>query len=435
MRTLRKCCLIAAVLLLLGGCSGWKLQPVETLMRPPAPFGEYAPLLKAFQKKAGVNAVLAIPTGGGTDRGAVRTFDADLDGEDDSALLVYSDGGTDKNLRYALYYLVDGDWRFLMDEAGEGKSYVWAKFADMPGYGSCQVLICWSTDTAYSLSILDYKDAKERAFHTPTVNPIGVIQGEAFSLVDLDADAKQELFYVKRESADGIVRSWGIAAVLAEDRLSIKPWAKIPLDGGASGYGETQVEHMPGGDRLFINAYKGAAVMFTELIQWDSGQQALADLTIDQQTLINISTLRPAGLLAQDVNGDGLFEIPVFVDVGDSEDAAVLENALQEIAWQQWNADGCEEVFPSILNMSAGYILRTDKEPLSFCSFVPGRGEGEFSFRLEGKEIFSLAENSENDSGIHLTNGNKTVTLTITSEGESRGITEGFIKRNLFWRL
>jgi hypothetical protein len=433
MRTLQKCCLLAAVLLLLGGCSGWNLQPVENLMRPPTPFGEYASLLKAFQKQAGVNAAIIPPTES-AERAAVYIFDADWDGMNDSALLVYSDGTAEKNLRYALYYLADNTWYFLFDEIGYGTSYAWAKVADIPGYGSCQILICWGNDVGSTLNILDYKSVDGRSSQLPAIESIDVIQGEAFSLVNLDADKKQELFYVKRENTDGIARAWGDIMVLSDDRTSMEPWEKVPLDGGASGYGETQVEYSEGGDRLFVNAYHGANLMFTELIKWDASQQSLVNLTIELQTLINNSTLRSAGLLAQDVNNDGLLEIPVFMDMSDSENTAILENSLQRISWQQWDENGSVEVFPSIVSVDDGWILRTDKEPLSFFSFVQGRGDSITSVRFQGKEVFSLEENHQ-DAGMLLTHANKTITLIITSEGTLCGVTEKFIRQNLLWRL
>ncbi|MDR1806094.1 MAG: hypothetical protein LBQ80_04920 [Clostridium sp.] len=434
MRKLRKIIIIAAALLLLGGCSGFQLKSVESLMSPPTPFGKYSELLQAFKNSVDSSALVLVPLEDSS-QGAVFDFDADLDGEVDSALIVYSLGDAENaKLRFALYYLVGEDWRLLLDEEGAGNTYAWAKSTDMPGYGSCQLLICWGNVAGdYTLGVWDYSGLLEREGTPPVLSQAGSVVGESFCLADIDADKSQELFYVRRDSVDGIARAWGNVLELAEDRASLTQLARVSMDGGVSGYGKVQIEKSTAGDRLYVNAYKGADAMITELLEYNAGQKALLDLTVDPQNLVNIATLRPAGFLAQDVDGDGSLEIPVSVDMDELDNPQLTAEHLPAISWQRWTADGAEEVIMSVVSRSLGVILRTDTEPLSFCTFMNSDSGNGLLALIDGQRQFEINPSTDGLEGKNLTNGGKSITLSVSTEGGLSGISEEMLEKNLIW--
>lgn len=374
-------------------------------------------------------------------------FDADWDGKEDAALLVYSDGKTESMLRFCLYYLVADEWVFLLDEPGAGTSYLSAQVSDLTGSDACQLFLFWSRGADKMLQVFDLAGMRERAESPPTLMPIGVFSAETFALADLDGDQHRELFYVQAETTRDGNTYWGNAQKISADHKELMPWKKVALDSNVSAYTETIVEevrktkHPVAGQgtaaRLYVNARKGTNVQVTELIVYSPSAKNLLNLTINTDTLINISTMHPANILPQDINNNGQIEVPVFSNLDDTDNPTKLNSALQELSWQRWDENGGQEVFPSVANLwiDAQWILRTDTEPFAYCTFRLDEKTGRFTAQLDGEVLCTIAPNYDGETGTLLTNGEKQATLIISEEGAANGVTEESIGQSLIWLI
>ncbi|MCL2023454.1 MAG: hypothetical protein FWG82_03690 [Oscillospiraceae bacterium] len=381
-------------------------------MRPPEPFGEHGKLLSAFRKHAGEEAILASPSQG-ENRAVVRLFDSDWNGIDESALIVYYPDASMKILRYSILTMDADDWILVLDEVGFGSEFLWVQTADLTGRWETHLLICWRIEGAEEvLSVLN-----------PFRN-IGAIRGENFTVVNIDGKRNAEIFYIKREITHGVTRLWGEIDYLNEGELIQK--ARVSLDSEVSAYGKLQTN----GSRLLLNAFKGAEHMITELLEWDG--ESLSNLTIDPITLTNTATLRTANLMPKELNGDGLLDIPAYTEkqrVLFSPETA--DTALQRISWYSWDKKGSELLFESIFSTQCDWFLRLDKV---FLELDYSMKKDEFRAYSGKKLLFSLSQPGEKPAGMILTNGDKSVKLSITEQGISHGITPEKIDENLFWR-
>lgn len=447
--------MLVALLALSSSCS-WRIQAVDQLIRAPKLSGEYASLQKAFDEylltQGGQTSILKPPLSGEF-RSAYVLYDLNGNGMND-ALIFYAHRNNPNVVRVnMLRHSSEDEWISIADYEGDGHEVHSVDFVDMNDDGLMEIVISWkfSDSNNKHLSVIGC-----------TLNEQGRIEDAEYLLsaeqyteklvVDLDLDGNIELFIALIETAES--RSLGKLLYYDADagRVLPKPNGIIELDSRASAYRPLKydVEKKEGGDacRIFIDTIvqQSPANMVTEIVVWDEAKKRLLSPTLsaENQTVSNDS-LRTAKLEeSQDIDGDGLLDIPTYSKLVDSEVLYSIAATTEDLYIVEWKTY-TEDLFKSGLryidydNGAFRFIVPSDFD--TFSVFINATDNNRMEFfeldsekNISGEPLFTLHSHdmiqwislpaSENKPEYIKTNKEQTFVYScdIFPAGKRRGI-------------
>ncbi|MBO7689347.1 MAG: hypothetical protein J6T14_00690, partial [Clostridia bacterium] len=194
----------------------------------------------------------------------------------------------------------------------------------------------------------------------------------------------------------------------------------------------------------FVDARKDDATMFTEVLWWDGVNQKLRAPFTENATRTNQATLRSPAVPTTDIDGNGIYEIPVAYGSmpasSDEEETPVLLSA--------WSVTGTAEpgvlapVAYSLVDTDNRYVLQIDagyrnslmayRNTQTGVITVYGTADG-----TRGEPLFSLVYSEKGkpkksgDYTFLALSGERAVYGTLTSAGRAEGFTDEKIQNRI----
>lgn len=373
-----------ASLLIAGGCSA----SVENLLSPPKLDEEQSAIYNALKNSMGGDIHLKYPKSGQY-RSAFVVQNID-DEETEEAIVFYeasnvSDGGS--SLRLNFLDKENGDWVSVYDFAALGSEVERVRFADL-GDGETSIIITYtiqnSSDSA--TSVLRYENG------APT--EVYKSRHVYMNLIDINDDGADEMFLINSDKTSGIAAAY----LLGWTDEGFSALSSAPLGGGFSSCRNVLLGQCDddGYRAIFIDCALSDGTFGTHaLVCFDRRIAAVEGLSdfISRRT----NTYTP-DIVSQDIDGDGIIEIPSTVVFPGYENLTRPEQ-VNMTTWYQIEAKG--------------YQVRQDK--LSYIStrgdyalFIPTRWEGRITadvsisestvtfssynsrFHVKGSELLSI---------------------------------------------
>ena len=420
-----------------------RLASPQEVLAPPNPNGEHRQLQQAFESSVGNGAEYKLQyPDEGEYRSAYVLYDIDGD-EEQEALVFYTKASDDSNVRVNILDRTDERWYSVLDESGYGNKIDAVDFADLNADGTSEVILSWSlagsdssrTMTVHSASLNEGK---------PEFRNLANMPYKAMDVYDVDNDGQDEILVLWNETTQKVQHNY--AAVMKMTSGGLHQYGeKVTLDSTASVYdgilfqeGNTPV--------AFVDARKDDATMFTEVLWWDGVNQTLRAPFTENDTRTNQATLRSPAIPAQDLDRDGIIEIPVAYGVTAPSPGSAEEE--EQIYLTAWSVTGTAE--PGVLQPVAYSLV--DTESRYILRIGAGYRDSLVAFRnaetgvitvyatedgTPGEPLFSLVysakgkpKSAEDYTFLALQN-DRAVYGTLTSAGKAEGFTDDNIQSSL----
>lgn len=293
-----KIAFLAVCCLLLSACSSF--QPNLTdLMQSPKLTEEQAEIYEALTNAADVSDVQLKYPKSGDYRSAFVMFDLDADGEDE-ALVFYNMPSWGGNVRIMVLDHQQDEWVSVYDAVGEGTDVTEVDFQVLTASGRHCVLIGWEQGTSEntSISVYDYTGGQLRVLYESEYSQM--------LIEDLDQDGTKEILLgiFKASSKTGDIR------LINDTEDGLQSASRVVMDSTITGFLGIEIGWLAQNQiAVFVDAYTSSTQIVTELMVYtDDGK--LRSLSSHYGGL-DRPLLREVPVRCEDINGDGILEIPV----------------------------------------------------------------------------------------------------------------------------
>ncbi len=289
---------LAVCCLLLSACSSF--QPNLTdLMQSPKLTEEQAEIYEALTNAADVSDVQLKYPKSGDYRSAFVMFDLDADGEDE-ALVFYNMPSWGGNVRIMVLDHQQDEWVSVYDAVGEGTDVTEVDFQVLTASGRHCVLIGWEQGTSEntSISVYDYTGGQLRVLYESEYSQM--------LIEDLDQDGTKEILLgiFKASSKTGAIR------LINDTEDGLQSASRVVMDSTITGFLGIEIGWLAQNQiAVFVDAYTSSTQIVTEIMVYtDDGK--LRSLSSHYSGL-DRPLLREVPVRCEDINGDGILEIPV----------------------------------------------------------------------------------------------------------------------------
>lgn len=293
-----KIAFLAVCCLLLSACSSF--QPNLTdLMQSPKLTEEQAEIYEALTNAADVSDVQLKYPKSGDYRSAFVMFDLDADGEDE-ALVFYNMPSWGGNVRIMVLDHQQDEWVSVYDAVGEGTDVTEVDFQVLTASGRHCVLIGWEQGTSEntSISVYDYTGGQLRVLYESEYSQM--------LIEDLDQDGTKEILLgiFKASSKTGAIR------LINDTEDGLQSASRVVMDSTITGFLGIEIGWLAQNEiAVFVDAYTSSTQIVTEIMVYtDDGK--LRSLSSHYGGL-DRPLLREVPVRCEDINGDGILEIPV----------------------------------------------------------------------------------------------------------------------------
>lgn len=318
----------AAGLLFLSGCSDTLSLPDPTsLIRPPRLPAEKEVLKNAIDRQLPAGAT-ATRTRDSDDTNAVHYADLDGDGSRE-AIVFYKPVESAKNIHLMILQKQGDAWVNVLDIEGKGPLLDKLEFTDISGDGYTDIVVGYGTDgedpasgSTGILMVYSYAGQALEILGTKLELPYS-----DFALVDINHDDRQELVLVNMKPNVGTeIRVYQYQGSDFQELASLV----LPSKTLTGYYNVTAGKIAPDRNALVLDVMIGAG-SYTQVVVMKNG--------ILESLISEDKTFRDGLVKSEDMNGDGIIEIPTLKTPTGWSDFEHKEDILLLTVYSQWNGE------------------------------------------------------------------------------------------------
>ena len=276
---------------------------------------------------------------------------ADIDGDEEMEYLVFTKGISDRNLRILLFKEINDSFELLDTIENTGSAFVQVEYAQIDGSGGVEIVVGHQLSDQVIRSVSVYKYTDKHVVQLLTVSCT------KFLTLDMESDGKNELFVIRPGRADS---DNGVAELYTVTNGKMERFNEASMSCPADKLkrivvGKTQ--------DMRIAIYAASAVSEIALITdvYTLMDGVLVNVSLSKESGTSVGTLRNYYLYAEDIDEDGVVELPDMNTVvplpGTSE-----TQRYEVIRWYSISSDGKEtnKVY-SYHNFSDSWYLSLDE--------------------------------------------------------------------------
>lgn len=407
------------------------LDNTKEMVSPPELTGEMSPIAEALYSSAGTDCDLKYPTGG-DHRSAIVLEDINGDSVFE-AFAFYSTSGDEMiTMHINVICQKDGKWVSVADQTIVATDVEMVDFSDLNSDGTEEIIVGWDVNgtSEKQLSVFTFNE------NTLTQQLLQPYTG--FLCCDLDSNGVNEIFVHLLNTAEKSNK----AIIFNYNESGMAQTAGCMMDVGVKSASAPVLSVLSNGQKaIYIDEIKGVGAV-TEVLYLSKGE--LKNPLLDSENSFeNITTLRAASLEINDINLDGILEIPV---------ASELPNAVSDgeklyyTNWCSFNGEKLTIKLVTVVNTVDGYYLTVPNAMVGYIAVLKDTENHERKFyhydaqnNVLGGLLFSVfaIDADEWDNKKDFTRGNLVEigrtdsTVFATVLGESAGafaITTDLIK-------
>ncbi len=444
---------IIALFVSLSGCS-FRFSSFDNLLRPPKLSGKYQGLQDSFEKLVDKEYNLSTPENG-LYRSAFIVNDFDSD-KDEEAIVFYIEKKKPDVVKIYYFEFKNDSWVPVNSYDGLGSSVDEVKLADLNQDGKSEIIIGWN--------LYSSKTNKVFAVYDISAGDLKLISSFPYSyldIIDVNGDGINDVFTMNVDSSSSDVYTSSATAYTFDSKTnSLQTLSSVKTDGNISTYSDIKFEKVDDLRLIYVEAFKGDNDMITEVIYWNDDKNMLVAPLFDVSTQSTSLTLHHSKLLSQDIDSDGLIEIPISVDmpgssvVDNSSNALLLSSSsdntttptksLYYTEWAKFRNNKLRAVQYSIVDEDGGYILNIPSSWVGRITVLGNDGQWDFyhwdsSEEKLGKLLFSIYYYDKNDeetnakyskSKLLTSYGSTTYVYSITQDGTDFGVKDETLTDN-----
>lgn len=424
----------------------YEFESLDSLMKPPMVEGENREIQLAFEKFTGGNYKLITPLKG--KYRSAYTF-VNLNNDDtDEVIVFYSDKEENDLVRMnVLGKNTLGEWMSLADIETNHSDVEQIEFADINGDKIKELIVGWTVfQNEYAKSMNVYRTTFSEGFYA-----FESIYNSAyydFRVLDVNCDGQKDI--LKIDYSKKLDKNEFKAVMLGYTDNEIKEATSVNLDFSFSSVISVTSEYLSNENRrrIYIDGVKHESGLLTDCIYFDSKTGELKKEASGRPAL-SVRSSRISNIVSDDINNDGLVEIPFEEELLGSE--VIYDDNMQNktqliIKWKHINSN--DTLCAEILNPVYSYSFRIEKDMINRFTVVNDLENGKLTFYTlkygsygftKGEKLFEIialpsAEfTDEPDYRYKLLaeSHGYIYYCRIYEIGEENGYTRSFMKKNL----
>ncbi len=339
----RALCVALAFCFMLGGCSGFDGSGDE-LFALPRTAGTILALQSAIDEAMEGGGEYSAPVGG-INRQSVQMSDLNGDGTEEAILFLRMP----ETLKICVYEQdSEGNYSLFAEAEGEGVNFDSVGYADLTGGGTLDLLVGRSLGSGVpkALSVLSLGPDGFSQLLSATYS--GCTQ------LDMDSDGRLELIIARQdlELSSGVVEVYRYSA--ADGVMLLDGNAELSRD--ISSLRRLRTGYLTDGvPAVFVTAAMNSGEMLTDVCAYRDG--TLANITLDPELGRSREVVPNYDVNAADINGDGVFDLPMPVLLATYEGRNSNE-VFRKTIWRDYSLDGSSaEVLQTFHNQADGWYF------------------------------------------------------------------------------
>lgn len=289
---------LVLALVLLGGCS---LRTLDQLYQVPKRPDDYSNLQSAIDRSLG-NLEYCAPLSG-ENLQAVQM--ADLDGDGSQEYLLFAKGGTEKPLLILIFHMIDGSYALWDTIESYGSAFDMVEYAQMddrPGFElivGCQI----SEQVARSVSVYSFWYGHATALMDASYT--------RFLSCDFGDDGVNELLVLRPGEED---EDDGLAELYSYQNGSMARLEQVQMSGPAERMKRIVAGKLHGGQpAVYVASSRGDDSAVTDIFSVVDG--VFTNVSRMNEAGADIKMLLDQDIYADDLDGDGVLELPSLVEM------------------------------------------------------------------------------------------------------------------------
>lgn len=314
----------------------------EELLAPPELTGDMRPIGEALKNSAGVGYTLKYPTSG--DRRSAVILE-DIDGDATFEALAFYSTSDDEliNMHVNVIRRKGEEWKSVADQSIVAAGVEMVDFCDLDGDGVLEILVGWEIYGSSEKQLAVYSLSGD------VLTQRMLQQYTGFLCCDLDGDGENEIFIHLLNATEGVNK----ATVYNLHEGGIQQTAGCMMDSAVKTAQAPRLADLSNGkSAIYIDEIKGVGAV-TEVLFLQNGE--LVNPLLDTENAYeNTKTLRASALMLEDINGDGILEIPVASELPAADGS---QEKLYYTNWCSFNGEKLTTQLVTVHNTVDGYYL------------------------------------------------------------------------------
>ncbi len=340
---LRKIIGILLSILMLFSLCGCDLFAGDTaeLLLPPSLSGDLAPIAVAINESAGGSYTFKYPSRGDL-RSAVVQRDINSDGILEAFALYSMNDGENITMHINAIAFEDDGWHSVSQQKIVAGGVDRIDFCDLDADGIEEILVGWEIYGTSEMQLAVYSMGED------SLNQLMLEKYTHFLTCDLNENDRKEIFTVQTASGEAS-NSASVFEFSEDGTLEV---TSCRLDSSAKTFNEPKLSTLSTGlPAIYIDEIKGVGAI-TEVLYMDKG--ILVNPLLSADTVETTATLRSVTFMTQDIDGDGILEIPVQENIPSVTQSDVNEK-LYLTNWCSFNGEVLTNQLTSMINVDDGF--------------------------------------------------------------------------------
>lgn len=335
--------LLLLAALLLTGC----MRTVDEMYYPPKRSEDYKNLQSAIEgAMSGLDYCAPLS---GENQQAVQN--ADLNGDGEPEYLLFAKGGSERPLRILVFQEIEERYVHVQTIESTGAAFEQVEYARLDNHGGVEIVVGSQVadEVVRSVSVYTFD-------HDLEASTLVTTNYSKFLTVDLDADNLMELFVLRPGQTD---TDSGIAELYGMENGILERSNEMNMSESADRLKRIIVGKLHGGEpAVYVASTVGDTALITDVYTCVDGM--LKNVSLSNESGTSVMTMRNYYVYADDIDSDGVVELPVLITMKPMGNAISAERH-DLIRWYAMKADGSEvEKMYTYHNFVGGWYVELD---------------------------------------------------------------------------
>ncbi|MGM9524165.1 MAG: hypothetical protein ACI3VU_07110 [Faecousia sp.] len=344
---MKRMILFALLITLLVSLSGCFLEPAENLYAIPKQSSDYYELQSAIEKAMPEGASYCPPTAGDNQQ-SVQLADLDGDGKDEAVVYLKTTGSTP--LSVCVFGKREGKYSLIAKADFAGSSFDHVEYVQIDGTAGNELVIGRQISDQVAQTLGVY------ALRGDALQELLTANYSEFITADLNEDGNRDLVLLRADTEQlGVAEyyHWKEDQLLREREASMTA-AVTAVRRIITG---KMCESVPA---VFVASEFGEGTIVTDIFGLRGGE--FVNLTLTEENATGVKTVRDYYVYSNDIDSDGLIELPRLIAMREIEDDETSKNRSL-ICWYNLYPDGTERIkCLTYHNYSGGWYLEIPQQ-------------------------------------------------------------------------
>jgi len=356
------CCMLLTALLL-GGCA---MVTVEEMYTPPKRSPAYQNIQRAID--GAMDGMEYASPLAGENRQTVQSADLDGDGVDE--YLLFARDTSENPMKILIFSREQGECRLREIIESRGSAFDLVEYVDLDGQGGLELVVGRQVSDLILRSLSVYTFPEGKAQQLMSVNYARIVP------VDLDGNGTSELMVITRGESD---EDNAVATLYSYQNGEILRSREASMSESSDHIKRIMVSKLQSGTpAVYVASTVADSTIITDVFALKDGQ--FTNVSFSNESGTSVQTLRNYYVYADDIDNDGVLELPDLIDMKSVENTWMASNQ-KLIRWYAMDLSGREvDKMYTFHNFDGGWYLQMDQFLIPRISVI--RKDNSFVFYL-----------------------------------------------------